>query len=309
MQVFDKLNQKNKYSTAVALGLFDGIHLGHKKVINNAVKSNLKSAVLSFTTKMDRPTKKKQQKDILTIKQRISQFKDLGVDYVYIPDFDEIKNIEPKNFVKDILHDIINAKIVFCGQDFKFGKNALGDVNILKDICKEFGIEVFIVQQEYYDNEVVSSTRIRKLLAQGDIELANKLLGYNYYIEEVVTEGKKLGRTINYPTINQDIDEKICLPKFGVYVSSVEIDGKTYNSITNIGIKPTIKGERKPLAETHIIGYDGDLYGKSIKVLIYKFVRDEQKFDTIEQLKDNISRDVNSSIKYFDKSIDKLKLI
>lgn len=306
MRVFEELNCQNKYNTAVALGLFDGVHLGHKKVIDKAVNNkNYKSAVLTFTTKNNRPLKKQEQKDILTINQRLCRLESLGVDFVYMPDFKDIKDLAPEQFVETILHNIINAKVVYCGEDFRFGKNALGDVCLLKSICAKFGIDVQIIEQEYYKDKVISSTRIRKLIQQGQVDLVNKLLGYNYFIEEVVKKGYQLGRTINFPTINQELSENICMLKFGVYISSVNIDGKFYKSITNIGKKPTIRGDRKPLAETHIIGFSGNLYGKNLKVELYKFVRQEQKFDNMQQLKDNISRDVMEAIKYFEKSIDK----
>lgn len=305
MEIINELNKKNKFKTAVALGLFDGVHLGHKKVIDNVIKSKYKSAVLTFTTKKIRPKKKIEQKDILTINQRLQKFEELGVDYVYIPDFEQIKTLSPQDFIKFILKDIINAKEIFCGEDFRFGKDAEGDVNLLKDICKSIGIDVFVVLKEYKKDKVISSTRIRKLIENGQIDLVNDLLGYEYYIDEIVTKGKQLGRTINFPTINQELNENICMLKFGVYISNVIIDGKEYQSITNIGIKPTIKGKRKPLAETHIIGYNGDLYGRKLKVKLYKFVRQEEKFENIQQLKDNISKDVLKALEFFKKDIDK----
>lgn len=306
MKIIKKLCHKNEYVTAVALGLFDGVHLGHKKVIDMAVKNkNYKSAVLTFTTKKDRPTKKLQQKDILTVNQRLSCLESLNVDYVYIPDFDDIKNLTPKQFINNILQDVINAKIIYCGQDFRFGKNAVGDVTLLNKICKDIGIEVFVVGQEYYKDEVISATNIRKFIQQGQIDKANELLGYNYFIEEVVKHGYHIGRTIKFPTINQELSENICLPKFGVYISSVDINGKMYKSITNIGVKPTITGKRKPLAETHIIDFNGDLYGQKLKVKLYKFVRIERKFDSIDGLKKEISQDALKSIRYFQKGIDK----
>lgn len=306
MKVFKELNEKNTNNTAVALGLFDGVHRGHQKVISKAINNNkYKSAVLTFTTKINRPTKKQEQKDILTVNQRLYRLEGMGVDYVYIPDFEDIKDLTPEDFVYNILHNVINAKVVYCGQDYRFGKKASGDVDVLTSLCEKLGIKVEVIGQELYKDEVISSTRIRKLISSGQVDLVNDLLGYNYFIDEVVEKGYQLGRTINFPTINQKLSENICLLKFGVYISSVNINGKTYKSITNIGIKPTITGNRQPLAETHIIGYSGDLYGRKLKVELYKFVRQEQKFENIQQLKDNISRDVMQTIKYFEKTIDK----
>lgn len=296
MQIFYNF-QKLRRPSAVALGMFDGVHLGHQKVIRAAAASpgELAVTVLTFTTLHARPEKKSSQKDILSLGGKLDRLETLGVEYVYVPDFDSIKNLEAQDFVSYILKDRLNAKVVCCGEDFRFGKKAAGDVDFLIKSCQSYGIEVQVISAQMDGDSPVSSTRIRRSLMEGDICSANRLLGYPYFIKGIVIYGKQIGRTIGCPTLNQEIPEGNCIPKFGVYASTTLLDGVAYPSITNIGTKPTIKGERLPLAETHVIGIDRILYGQEVTVNLYKFIRGETKFESLGELSSHIQNDIKTA--------------
>lgn len=302
MQVIQKLNEmKSSRPVAVALGMFDGVHRGHRKVIEAALnyRGNYQTAVLTFTTKKARPKQKASQKDILTAEGRLALLERLGVDVTYIPDFEEFRQMEPENFVREILCRRLRAKVICCGEDFRFGRNAEGDVALLQKLGAELGVKIEVVSPVLEDGYPVSSTRIRQCLLEGDIPKANLLLGYRYFIEGVVVYGKQLGRTMECPTVNQELSPNICIPKFGVYVSTTHIDGKEYPSITNVGKKPTIQGDRMPLAETHIIGIDRHLYGQTLRVTLYRFIRGEMRFESLEELSRSIHRDIHTATLYF----------
>ncbi len=286
----------------VALGLFDGVHLGHKKVLDYAIshKDEKNVILFTFTTKNDRPKKKIAQKDIFDIYTKLHILSDYDIDSIYIPDFDAIKSLSAYEFVKTILFKKLNAKILCCGEDFKFGYKASANVQDLIEICSEFFIDVKVIDAKLCkDNKQISSTRIRQALSNGDIKLVNELLGYDYFIFSEIIYGRQLGRTIDCPTINQKFSANLVIPKYGVYISETEIGGKNYPSITNIGVKPTVDDDNTPLAETHIIGIDKNLYGKKVKVKLKKFIRAEQKFADINELSMRIKHDIQKSKTYF----------
>jgi riboflavin kinase/FMN adenylyltransferase len=304
MEVYDQLVSSEKMKqlgTAVALGMFDGVHLGHQQVICTAAqyRDQHQVCVLTFTTKQHRPDKKAYQKDILTPTARLQRIATLPVDVVCMPDFDAMREMSPDDFVRKILKKQLNAKVVCCGNDFRFGKNAQGDVSRLQELCLQEQILLKIVPPVLDHGEAVSSTRIRRCLMDGDIPSVNRLLGYCYFIEGEVVYGKQIGREIGCPTLNQELDSCICLPRFGVYISSTEIDGKDYPSITNVGIKPTIEGDRQPLAETHVIGIERQMYGRIIRVKLHQFIRDEAKFGNLEELSGRIHRDIGEAQNFF----------
>ncbi|MEG0230299.1 MAG: riboflavin kinase, partial [Oscillospiraceae bacterium] len=197
-----------------------------------------------------------------------------------------------------ILKQFLNAKAVVVGTDFRFGKNASGDINILSTLCNNAGIVCKIVDKISLDEKIISSSQIREYITTGNIEKANQMLGYNFFYFCKVITGNKIGRTLNFPTINQKIEPNKISPPFGVYLSSVEIEFKTYCGITNIGIKPTV-GSNYPLCETYVDGFDGNLYDKIIKTSIIKKIRNEKKFDNLDQLKNQISIDCKIAKEYF----------
>ncbi len=306
--ITDKGNiSKNK--TAVALGLFDGVHRGHQLIIGEAVKTarqrGLRSAVFCFKT--DTVTSKGHDgrlEMLLTDREKGRLTEGLGVDYLYSPNFGDLKDMTPREFVRDVLKGVLNCTYAVCGTDFRFGRGAIGTAAELVSIGAEYGIEVRVMSQLLYDGGVISSTEIRRLIREGRISKANEMLGYKYgYILEV-EHGYERGRTWNFPTINQQIPKGLVLPKFGVYCSRVKIDGKQYSGVTNIGVKPTVHVETAPLAETFIIDFDGDLYGREIELRLYEFVRPERVFASFDELKAEIGRNTEFTKKYFSERID-----
>ena len=286
--------------TAVALGLFDGVHLGHRAVIDAALaqrKNGLSASV--FTFEPECVLRKsggssgfiytKTEKEILLCEQ-------IGVDDIISPTFDSLCGLTGEEFAQEILCRHMGAVHVCCGDDFRFGKNAACGAQELMDFGKSFGFEVEVVGAVEYGGSVVSSSRIRELLLAGDITSANSLLGSAYFINAEVTDGNHIGRTIDFPTINQDFAEGQLVPRYGVYSTLTNVGGKVFPSVTNVGIKPTIEGVRRPLAETHIIGYKGDLYGKNVDVCFKGFIRPEMKFSSLDELKAQINADIQSVV-------------
>lgn len=302
MVVYRKLTETDG-ETAVALGMFDGVHRGHREVIDRvaAQKQNgFIPTVLTFSTDHAQPARKRGTKKILTESLFFEVLESAGIDLVEIPPFEVIRELTPREFTEQVLSGILHAKAVVCGRDFRFGKNAAGDLTVLRKLCAELGIRVEDAPPLMEDGETVSSTRIRQCLLDGEIETANCLLGYPYSFNFEVAHGNELGRTVGFPTINQIFPEQYLVPRYGVYASYTYLEGKRYKSITNVGVKPTIKGNRHPLAETHIMGVDDHLYGQHIKVSLMKFIRPEKKFDSFEEL----SAEVHANIELIGSLLD-----
>lgn len=298
MNTINNLTASDKSSvkdTAVALGLFDGMHLGHRMVIGKALgysEYGLLPTVFTFATNSVKIKHKQAFRYIADNELKLKMMKNMGVDNIYCPDFSEIKELSAEEFVRDILCGRLCAKKVICGYAFRFGKKALGGIDELHTLGLKYGFEAVCIPPVYLDGSVISSTAIRKYIAEGNILQANKLLGYNYVIGQVVSHGLEIGRTIDFPTINQKFGENQLIPHFGVYASQTFANGKKYPSVTNIGIKPTVGVETEPLAETHILDFSGDLYGKEISVELIDFIRPERKFSSLDELRKAIANDV-----------------
>ena len=290
---------EKKYS-AVALGIFDGVHLGHRAVIDAALKqreNGLRAAVFTFDPEcVLRKTGgsagfiyTKVGKDMLLSEQ-------IGVDDVISPPFESLCGLSGEEFADEILCRRMGAAHVCCGSNFRFGKNAACGIGELAELGKSFGFEVEVVGSVEMGGSPVSSSRIRELLLAGNITDANELLGSDYFIKAEVAHGNHIGSTIDFPTINQSFEKGQLVPAYGVYASYTCVQGKMYPSVTNIGVKPTIEGQRRPLAETHIIGYNGDLYGTNTVVLLHGFIRSETKFGSLDELKKQIGADIGSAL-------------
>ena len=296
----------SRFETAVALGLFDGVHLGHQAVIKEAVAQKAKGlmpTVFSFRT--ESVTSKGNEGRIemlLTDEDKLRHFEKLGVEYVFLPEFSDYKDMTDEDFVQKVLKGKLNAKFVVCGEDFRFGKNAMGDAGKLRSLGEKYGIEVSVIGQLAIDGQAVSSTQIRQYIRNGEIAKANEMLGYIYGYTLPVEHGFERGRTWDFPTINQAIPEGLVMPRFGVYCSKVTIGERQYSGVTNIGVKPTVNVKTAPLAETYIIGYNGDLYGEAINIELYEFIRAERKFESFEELKAEIGRNTEFTKKYFDEN-------
>ena len=286
-------------NTSVALGLFDGIHLGHRKVLELALKNAERGYTPAvFTFAPDTVLKKPTGCDgyIYTAAEKMRILENMGFGCVYSPPFAEVCGISGDEFARDILAGTMNAAYVCCGNNFRFGRNASCGVDELRELGRKYGFEVNVAEDEFLDGEIVSSGRIRLLLLNGDISQANLLLGDSYAVSAEVVTGAALGRTIGFPTANQLFEDNQLVPKFGVYRAETEIDGVTYRAMTNIGIKPTVNYGGKPLAETYISGFSGDIYGRTIQVRLLEFIRPEKKFGSVEELKAQIAEDLQKTI-------------
>ena len=288
MQEVYQINWKNSKNTAVAMGYFDGIHIGHKFLIDQmkqyAEVNNLDKAVFTFTKNI---TLGHKGKDILSIRQKVSVMQQMDIDLFYSPDFMVFAQLTPEEFVDDILINSMGAKALFCGENFLFGKNRSGNVEVLKQLCAARGVEVFVVPTVELDGVTVSSTEIRKALENGEIEKANRMLGRPYSIDFEVVHGKQLGGKLGMPTINQIYPDTMCTPKEGVYITKTLADDTKYPSATGFGSRPTVNGNNLS-CETTISGFNGNLYGKQVIVEFYKYLYPVQKFSNVQQLADMV---------------------
>ena len=285
--------------TAVALGFFDGVHLGHRAVIGAcaAQAPKLRTAALTFA---ENPLKALGMPcpPYLTDNPRKARLiSQAGIADVIFEDFCSVRDLSPEDFVQNILRDKLNAKKVFCGFNYRFGKNGAGSADTLKTLCSVYGIEAFTVLPVYAGEEMASSTRVRELISAGDIKGANALLGYAYGISGRIDSGNHIGTAMGFPTVNIPIPEGAAVPRFGVYASRLTIDGEVYRGATNIGVHPTVGESASPLCETFILGYEGGgLYGKDALCELLSFVRGEKRFGSLEELKAQIAEDCKAVI-------------
>lgn len=280
---------------AIALGNFDGLHIGHMAVLEKTLaeaENGLRAAVMLFDEHSMKGITGEAPPMLITENERAALLKNKGID-VFTVSFSQIRGLSPEDFVEEILIGRFNARTVVCGFNYRFGNKAKGDAKLLEKICIEKRIKCVIIDEIENDGLAVNSTAIRRAVEKGEIELANKMLGRNFgYCCEVIN-GDKRGRTWGFPTANQKLPEALVTPAFGVYESLVTVDGETYRGVTNIGLRPTV-GDEKVLSETHILGYEGDLYGRYVDVRLIRFIRNEQKFGSFDELKLQIQSDVSS---------------
>ncbi|QIB26145.1 bifunctional riboflavin kinase/FAD synthetase [Caloranaerobacter azorensis] len=299
MEIVKKLTNKSVKPTVVALGNFDGLHVGHqtliKRTVDIAQKENLVSTVFTFDNHTTSKIKGKNTPKILISKNRkIALFKELGVKLLYIVQFTEtLMHFTPLEFIEKILVDILNVRKVVVGFNFKFGYLAKGDVKYLKEMGEKYNFDVIVVPPITKDNILVSSTQIRELIREGEISLANKLLGRQYLIEGKVIRGRGIGRKLGFPTANISFDSDIVIPKAGVYKTNTIVDGSRFPSITNIGFNPTFNGGKLSI-ETHILDYSENIYDKTILIEFIDFIRKERKFDDVNKLIEQVKLDIKT---------------
>ncbi len=292
MVVFKTLDSiHNDCECAIALGLFDGLHKAHQAVIASAVDSGLVPAVFTFTMNRSTPDSKKSFVPLMTEQKRVEGIENLGAKLLLMPDFSEFADLSAEEFVEDVLFSKMKAKTVCCGYDFRFGKKNSGDISLLKTLCDKHGVKLNVIDCVSVNGSTVSSTAVRNALIQGDMQTYFDMCGRYFSVESEVVHGKRLGRTMNFPTINQPLDSDVLIPRFAVYASLTHVDGKAYPSVTNVGTKPTVTEKGNLLAETNIFGFDGELYGKRVKVELVKFIREEKKFDSVDELRLAIAND------------------
>ncbi len=286
MQILCNLDWKISNS-AVSLGKFDGIHLGHRLLLDEILRRG-DSTPTVFTFALDADGKRgyiysEREKEII--------LKDLGIKRVVLFPFDdETKKMEPEDFIEKILVEKMGAEFICVGEDFRFGRNRRGNVGTLKAFASRCGYEVKVHRKLKSGDDVVSSTLIRKKLENGDIKQANEFLGRPYFIEGEVIHGNALGRRLDMPTANIVPDEGKTLPPSGVYATTVMCGAERFPAVTNIGRKPTV-GVNRIGVETSIINFDKDIYGKRIIVQFHEFIRDEKKFPDIGHLKNQMEID------------------
>lgn len=289
--------QKSNNGCAVALGNFDGLHIGHQKVLGSALeyakKHNLTPKVMLFDIHPKEYILKQPISKLLSAEQTEKMLQDMGFEICKV-EFAKIRHLEPEDFFENILINKLSAKALFCGFNYSFGKNGKGNSQTLSKLSQQFGISSFVVEPVEVGGVTVSSTAIRNYIMNGEPERASEMLGRNYCVCGEVVHCDGRGRTLGFPTANQEIGEGIVVPEFGVYKTKVLVDGKEYSAITNIGIRPTFRSAC-PLAETNILDFNGDIYGKSICVELIKYLRGEVKFNSAEELALQLEKDIISA--------------
>lgn len=285
---------------AVALGEFDGVHAGHaallKRTAEKAAELSLEPSVLLF----DRPLPTKEKNGLLCMSERRDRLiADCGIVSELFLDFDEVREMSAERFVREILIGRFRCAAAFCGENFRFGKGAEAGAGELVSLMEREGKSAFVLPAVRLDGEEISSTRIRRLIGDGNCREAAKMLGRPFEIGGRILHGKRLGRVLGSPTINIEIPEGLILPRFGVYFTRCEIDGREYKGVTNIGVRPTVDGA-EPNCETFLLDFDGrEIYGMKATVSLAEFSRPEMKFSGIDELKNAIGRDIDTAKKYF----------
>ena len=333
-ELYDYTSEKH---TAISIGKFDGLHKGHQLLINkiNEYSSpETDRVILAFDI---------GDKVLLTTEEQREFLKDKIDVLITCPLTDRIKEMSPEKFVEEILVNRLKVKCLVIGMDFRFGHERKGDLDLLKELSKVHGFQICIVNQVRYDGEVISSTTIKGEIEKGNVNRANNLLGYEYVISGIVIHGKRLARTLGFPTLNIYPNVRKVIPKFGVYRCKLEIgpsvesacssipkqtngkrrvnqlmdekeksgycgcqeeksgnsgDWKEYNGLCNIGLKPTVTDEAKITVEVHLFDFEEEAYEKMVRIKLLDFIREEQKFNSTKELKEQIKKDVEGAMKW-----------
>jgi riboflavin kinase / FMN adenylyltransferase len=301
MKIIRDFENKSQLSeSVVTIGTFDGLHAGHKKIIENLKKKakelNLNSVVITFYPHPRVVLNHNDEVKLLTpLSEKIKLFESLGIDYLYVLTFsNEFSKKTYQEFVEDIIIRKTNAKFMIIGYDHKFGNKREGDSKKLQEYVKGKNIDMMIVTPEEINETVVSSTKIREAIQNGDIELANKLLSRNYLVEGIVVEGAKRGRTLGFPTANlKPADNNKLIPPNGVYFVKVNYNDNKYFGVANIGLRPTFNNVKEPITEVYIFNFSKEIYGEEISIEFIKKLRNEIKFNSIEELEIQIQKDVD----------------
>ncbi len=302
MVVFDTVAYKAENPCVVALGCFDGVHLGHQAVIKEAKihadKRSLPLCVFTFATPPKSFFSKEQIPQVCSTEDKHALLEGLGVDIlINAQPSKEIFSMPAESFVRDLLLGDLCAEHVVCGFNYTFGAGGLGDISLLRDICEAHGASVSVCEPQMVGSSTVSSSMIRDAIRCGEMDLAAKYLGRPFSITSRVISGQHLARKLGFPTVNIIPTQELVLPKNGVYVTRVSFDGEHRYGITNVGLRPTVDTHIL-CAETHIFDFDGDLYEKNITVEFLKFIREETKFPSIEEMAEQVRKDIESAKKY-----------
>tara|TARA_R110000850_G_scaffold277058_1_gene421880 strand:- start:114862 stop:115797 length:936 start_codon:yes stop_codon:yes gene_type:complete len=297
---------ENEHASVVTIGTFDGVHIGHKKLLDKltseAEKSGLDSIILTFFPHPRMVLQKESDiKLINTIEERTSIFSKTKLDHLIIHPFThQFSRLTALEFVRDILVNKLHAKKIIIGYDHRFGRNRNADINDLREFGKNYNFEVEEISAQELNEVAVSSTKIRKALEKGDLEKANRYLGYPYMLNGTIVKGKGLGRKMNYPTANLHIEQPYKLiPKNGVYIAKSVIDNNKVFGLMNIGTNPTVGGVNRTI-ETYFLDIEKDLYGEKLEIELLAKIREEEKFDSIEALQSAIKNDETFARKYIE---------
>lgn len=291
--------------TAVAIGKFDGCHRGHQKLLGylrQQQEKGLKSVVFTFVPSPAAFFSRDSIRELSTLEEKRHIFERAGVDYlIEYPFYQEIADMEPETYIKEVLIHRIRAKCVVAGEDVSYGKHGAGDYRLLQKMAPEYGYQVVLVEKVLYEGKEISSTYVREEVGKGNMELVTKLLGMPYHVSGEIIHGRKLGRTIGMPTVNLLPSQDKLLPPKGVYYSYVYLhsragdqpyDGKRLAAITNIGTKPTVDQRSVMGVESYIYDFDGDVYGDNMEVYLLKYKRPEMRFDGVDALKAQMAADI-----------------
>ncbi|MCK5758038.1 MAG: bifunctional riboflavin kinase/FAD synthetase, partial [Clostridiales bacterium] len=288
----------------IGLGNFDGVHRAHEflitELVNECKNRNIKSMIYTFRKHPGNILEGNSIKLISSLERRIERFRELGVDCLCLVDFTrEYANITARSFIKKILKEKYNTKLVVTGFNYRFGKGGKGNTDLLEKLGKELEFDVLIVPPVMLEDQVISSTLIREKIKEGKMESARNMMGRNYSIRGKVEYGNRIGTEIGFPTANIKPLKDFALPKSGVYYTNTIVDELTYKSITNIGNNPTVSEKKRVVIETHIFDFNSWLYGKNIEVLFISMIREEKKFLSVKALKKNIISDIKLVKKRF----------
>lgn len=301
MQIFESFEYKPDLS--LALGFFDGVHLAHRCVINNAVQcanqNNIPSAVLTFKNSPAQFFTNNKIWNILPIEKKIEHIKALNVDYLFLLEFEKFVNLTALNYLQNYLIKYLRPKFITTGFNHTLGRDKQVAATFLKNNQQQFVYNYFEIPPITYENILISSSVIKTFVEKADFYQVKKLLGYDFYLTGTVIEGNKLGRTISFPTVNLLYPDNIVEIPNGVYFAKVKVDGKLYNAILNYGQKPTVATSQKAILEAHILDFNENIYNQEISIIPLKKIREEQKFLNIEELKKQLKNDCDAAKNFF----------
>jgi len=308
LKIFHSINDfSSTKKTILTLGTFDGVHIGHKKILKkltqNTENQKYESLVLTFFPHPRMVLQEHSDIKLLnTIDEKIDLLEKIGIENLVIHPFDEaFSRLTAEEFVSNILVDRFHIQKIVIGHDHRFGRNRTANIDDLIDYGKEYGFEVEQISVQEINDISVSSTKIRNALLEGDMALANDYLGYNYFLTGSIIQGKQLGRTIGFPTANLKIEENYKLiPQNGVYIVKSIIDGQIVFGMMNIGFNPTVDGQKQSI-EIHYFDFNADLYNQKISVSILHRIRSEQKFESVDLLKEQLEKDKKTALTFLNK--------
>jgi len=303
MEIIKDITKVQWNKTSVTLGKFDGVHLGHRMLMENVIaakKNGCTPTVFTFDKFPSQFLRQEAVTSILVEEEKEQLLEDLGIErYVLFPFHEQTASMEPEDFVEEILVKTMKVQELFVGADFRFGKGRKGNAAMLEKLSKKHDFLFKAVDKRVYHGAEVSSSRIRDCIVNGEMEDAAAMLGIPYQITGEIVHGRSLGHKIGVPTINQMIPAGKILPRLGVYCARVTVDGKVYEGIANVGSKPTVQEEKIYGVETHLFECNENLYGKFAKTELFTFVRPEQKFASVEELRKQLESDKTDGMKYF----------